>query len=140
MYVVTQDAVATRFADLSGDKLRYCHSTGAWFEWDGIVWRKNETMLAFHWARILARELSAGEDEKGKKEVQKASFARAVETFCRADTIFAVTIDYWDRDLFKLGTPAHLNKLARQLNERPRETLQFETPAERFNACVASTG
>ena len=40
--------------------------------------------------------------------------------------------------------PAHsqreLNKIARQLNERPRKTLQFETPAEKFNACVASTG
>ena len=35
---------------------------------------------------------------------------------------------------------AYLNKVARQLNERPRETLQFETPAERFDACVASTG
>ncbi len=34
---------------------------------------------------------------------------------------------------------AQLNKVARQLNERPRQTLGFESPAERFEACVAAT-
>ena len=34
---------------------------------------------------------------------------------------------------------AHLNKVARELNERPRKTLGFRTPAQKFNECVAST-
>ena len=39
-----------------------------------------------------------------------------------------------------LYSQAELNKVARELNERPRKTLGFETPAERFNQCVAATG
>lgn len=35
---------------------------------------------------------------------------------------------------------AKLNAVARRLNERPRKTLNFETPAERFYHCVAATG
>lgn len=50
------------------------------------------------------------------------------------------------REYFPKGTDisihsqAHLNKVARLLNERPRKTLNYRTPADKFNECVALTG
>jgi IS30 family transposase len=50
------------------------------------------------------------------------------------------------RQYFPRGTDlapysqAQLNNVARQLNERPRKTLDFQSPAERFSQCVASIG
>jgi IS30 family transposase len=49
------------------------------------------------------------------------------------------------RQYFPRGTDlsvhsqARLNQVARELNERPRKTLGYASPAERFQACVAST-
>ncbi len=36
-------------------------------------------------------------------------------------------------------TQADLNRVARQLNERPRKTLGYDTPAASIRACVALT-
>ncbi len=47
------------------------------------------------------------------------------------------------RQYFPKGTDisvysqADLNRIARELNQRPRKTLNYETPADRFMACVA---
>jgi IS30 family transposase len=49
------------------------------------------------------------------------------------------------RQYFPKGTDlsvhsqAHLNKIARKLNQRPRETLGFDTPADKLAQSVAST-
>jgi len=50
------------------------------------------------------------------------------------------------RQYFPKGTDlsaysqAHLDRVAREMNGRPRETLQFDTPAERLAQSVAMTG
>lgn len=39
-----------------------------------------------------------------------------------------------------LHSQTRLNAIARQLNERPRKTLLYQTPAEKFAQCVAAIG
>ncbi|PSH02667.1 MAG: hypothetical protein CXZ00_16265 [Acidobacteria bacterium] len=100
----TEDGVAMAFAARHKDSLRFCHDTGAWFRWDGSRWVREKTHLAFDWVRGLCREMPAGAKEA--KTLGRASTARGVEAFCRADRAFAVTSEVWDTDLFLLGTPA----------------------------------
>lgn len=103
--IVTEDAAALRFAEIYAERLRYCHDTGAWFEWASSAWRQNRTQLAFHWARELARRLGDDEGAKARVIISKTSFAAGVERFARADPTFAVTSEVWDRDPWLLGTP-----------------------------------
>jgi hypothetical protein len=56
--IVTEDSAAQQFVDLHGAGLRYCHTRGSWFYWDGVCWKLDGTGRAFNFARKLARRLS----------------------------------------------------------------------------------
>ena len=102
---VTQDGVALVFARRFEDRLRFCHHTGAWFEWTGTHWKKDETALAFQFCRELSREFTEDAGQSELKEVRKISFAGGVEKFAKSDRLIAVTSEIWDPDPFLLGTP-----------------------------------
>jgi P4 family phage/plasmid primase-like protien len=103
---ITEDAVALSFARVHGDMLRYCHHAGAWYQWNGTIWRREETRLAYAWARDLSRRLArVAESTKATVTAGKAAFAAGVERFAQADRAFAVTSEVWDRDPWLLGTP-----------------------------------
>lgn len=103
--IVTEDSAAVQFVDQHGDGLRYCHSTGAWFRWDGVIWAKDQTGIAFQWARELARRLAENQDERKRYITHKTAFSSGVERFAKVDPKIAVTMDYWDADPWLLGTP-----------------------------------
>src|SRR5438309_2019141 len=103
--IVTEDSAAQQFVELHGDKLRYCHSHGKWFRWNGFYWEINNTSIAFHSARELARELAENEDDRKRYKISATSFAGGVERFAKCDPNVAVTMEFWDRDPWLLGTP-----------------------------------
>jgi putative DNA primase/helicase len=104
--IVTEDSAALRFAERYKNKLLYCHSTGAWFDWkDDVVWKPDRTGRAFTWARELIRKMAEAEPAKTRYVTSKKSFASGVEHFARFDPVFAVTMEEWDSDPFLLGTP-----------------------------------
>ncbi len=104
---ITEGSVAAGFARLLNDRLRYCHHVGAWYWWNGVIWQKEETKLAYRWAHQLARRLAKdSENFKAILQAGKASFAAGVERIAQSDRVFAVTSGVWDTDPLLLGTPA----------------------------------
>jgi P4 family phage/plasmid primase-like protien len=97
----SEDLIAQAFTEAHRHTLRFDHELGRWFRWDGVRWYREETELAFDFARQLSRDLSEAD-----RSLCRASVASGVERFARADRAHAVTNDVWDVDPFLLGTPS----------------------------------
>jgi P4 family phage/plasmid primase-like protien len=105
-FPLTEDGVALAFAKRFRDDLRFCHTAGRWYRWEGTRWRREETKLALDWARETCRRLAADNPmAPAAKAMSRASSAGGVERFAQADRVFAVTAEAWDRDIWLLGTP-----------------------------------
>jgi putative DNA primase/helicase len=104
---LTEDGIALAFAAIHKDTLRFDHTRGAWFVWNGNAWRQDETKLAFSWSRRTCREIAnqAKADGKLLSTLAKAATAASVERFAQSDPALTATADIWDRDPFLLGTP-----------------------------------
>ena len=102
---VTEDGVAQAFTAQHAGKLRFDHTSRAWYEWAGDHWRRDDTARAFDWCRLIARDHALAAEDKDRSTARRASFARGVETFARADRAHAVTSDTWDADPWLLGSP-----------------------------------
>ncbi len=82
---------------------------------------------------------------------KKFSLATSVQVYFRAprspwqrgsnENTNGLLRQYFPRSLdLREVSQAKLNAVARELNERPRKTLDFDSPAERLNGTVATTG
>jgi putative DNA primase/helicase len=97
---VSEDAIALSFTAKYRDIMKFDHTAGRWFRWDGERWQKDGTDCAFHHARVIGRNLG-----EGKRQICKASVAGGAERMARADPAHAVEAGQWDADPMLLGTP-----------------------------------
>jgi putative DNA primase/helicase len=102
---LTEDGIAQAFTLRHSDTLRYCHDTGAWFEWNGKRWAEDRTRRAFSWARIICREFAQDTTAGRKTTLAKVATASAIEKFAQSDQALVATADTWDANPFLLGTP-----------------------------------
>jgi P4 family phage/plasmid primase-like protien len=102
-----EDQMATAFVAKHQEELRYCKELGkTWFQWVGSHWKKNETDLALHYARLIAREHNViANGMEIKRTTAKAATVAGIEKLARADPAVATTATQWDSDPYLLGTP-----------------------------------
>lgn len=102
----TDDALALKFTARHAENWRFTAAWGHWLHWDGICWRRENTLRAFDLARLICRE-AASRCTKARiaAKIASANTVAAVERLARADRKHAATTDQWDSDIWLLNTP-----------------------------------
>lgn len=113
-HTLTDLGNARRLVDQHGENIRYDHSFGAWFTWDGRRFQQDTTGQIWQRAKATARSIyhEAAEclDDRGRSELAKhakASEARgrleSMIVLAQTEAEVAVTAEVWDRNPWLLN-------------------------------------
>ena len=91
---------------------------GHWYEWNGKLWREDDTLRAFDLIRKTCKA-------QGIERAGMAKMVEAVHTLVRPDRRIAATVDQWDADPWLLNTPDGIVDLrdGTRAQERPARLL-----------------
>jgi len=123
----SDEALALRFAESHSCCLRYVAPWGRGRQWEGKVWRFDDTLATTDRVRAVCRE-AAGECNKKNiaSSLASAKTVAAVERLAKADRRLAATTDQWDQDAWLLNTPAGVIDL-RTGSRRPHKPEDYCT-------------
>lgn len=110
----TEFALAQTFAQAFADRLRYDHTAGAWYVWNGTCWRRDTVGKAHDMARVHCLLASQGTE----KHQRAATVRNVLELASRMDPL-AVDHGAWDTDPWLLGTPGGIVDLRTGALRRP---------------------
>jgi putative DNA primase/helicase len=107
---MSEDAIASHFADQHCAKWRYVKTWGAWYEWRGDGWHKDETAKIDRLAVEVTRQALYWQDAMtltpdAKRRVNSKRTAGSVRDLAMSDRRIAATVEQWDRNPWLLGVP-----------------------------------
>ena len=126
----SDDALALRFVNENAAELRYVAVSNKWFEWTGVMWREDITLLVYSQARLFCRNEARKVNESGAKGVASHKTVNAVVSMARCDRRVATRLEQWDSDPLLLNTPDGTVELG-------TGQIRAHDPADYITRCTA---
>ena len=103
----SDEDLALRFAGQHAHDLRYVAPWAKWLHWTAPLWRIDDRLLAFNFARAVCRFASAECNKKNAASLASAKTVAAVEKLAKADHRLAASLDQWDANPDIMNTKGH---------------------------------
>ena len=103
----SDEALALLFAEQHGHELKHIAAWNKFYIWKESVWRSDETLEVYDWARRLCRKIAGSCSNKSiARIIAGKTTVSTVVTLARVDRRIAATSEQWDRNSWLLNTPA----------------------------------